>query len=87
MDVLSLWTRFAITGFEKTDRKDFFDLTIGNVPFGNYTVSDRRFDRYGFLIHDYFFAKALDQVRPGGTGTRQRGPLTAICGCDTKSLE
>ena len=56
----------AVTGFEKTDRKDFFDLAIGNVPFGNYTVSDRRFDRYGFLIHDYFFAKALDQVRPGG---------------------
>ena len=56
----------AVTGFEKTDRKDFFDLAIGNVPFGAYKVSDRQFDRYNFLIHDYFFAKALDQVRPGG---------------------
>ena len=56
----------AVTGFEKTDRKDFFDLAIGNVPFGSYKVSDRKFDRYNFLIHDYFFAKALDQVRPGG---------------------
>ena len=56
----------AVTGFEKTDRKDFFDLAIGNVPFGSYKVSDRKFDRYSFLIHDYFFAKALDQVRPGG---------------------
>ena len=55
-----------VTGFEKTDRKDFFDLAIGNVPFGAYKVSDRQFDRYNFLIHDYFFAKALDQVRPGG---------------------
>ena len=56
----------AVTGFEKTDRKDFFDLAIGNVPFGAYKVADRQFDRYNFLIHDYFFAKALDQVRPGG---------------------
>ena len=56
----------AVTGFEKTDRKDFFDLAIGNVPFGAYKVPDRQFDRYNFLIHDYFFAKALDQVRPGG---------------------
>ena len=56
----------AVTGFEKTDRKDFFDLAIGNVPFGAYKVSERQFDRYNFLIHDYFFAKALDQVRPGG---------------------
>ncbi|MBQ9210157.1 MAG: DEAD/DEAH box helicase family protein [Clostridia bacterium] len=55
-----------VTGFEKTDRKDFFDLAIGNVPFGAYKVADRQFDRYNFLIHDYFFAKALDQVRPGG---------------------
>lgn len=45
----------AVTGFEKTDRKDFFDLAIGNVPFGAYKVSDRQFDRYNFLIHDYFF--------------------------------
>ena len=56
----------AVTGFEKTDRKDFFDLAIGNVPFGAYKVADRQFDRYNFLIHDYFFAKALDQVRPSG---------------------
>ena len=56
----------AVTGFENTDRKDFFDLAVGNVPFGAYKVSDRQFDRYNFLIHDYFFAKALDQVRPGG---------------------
>ena len=45
----------AVTGFEKTDRKDFFDLAIGNVPFGAYKVADRQFDRYNFLIHDYFF--------------------------------
>ena len=56
----------AVTGFENIDRKDFFDLAVGNVPFGAYKVSDRQFDRYNFLIHDYFFAKALDQVRPGG---------------------
>ena len=56
----------AVTGFENTDRKDFFDLAVGNVPFGAYKVTDRQFDRYNFLIHDYFFAKALDQVRPGG---------------------
>ncbi len=56
----------SVTGFEKTDRRDFFDLAIGNVPFGAYKVADRQFDRYNFLIHDYFFAKALDQVRPGG---------------------
>ena len=45
----------AVTGFENTDRKDFFDLAVGNVPFGAYKVSDRQFDRYNFLIHDYFF--------------------------------
>lgn len=55
-----------ITGFEKTDRKDFFDLAVGNVPFGNYKVADKQYDRHNFFIHDYFFAKALDQVRPGG---------------------
>ena len=55
-----------VTGFEKTDRRDFFDLAIGNVPFGFYKLSDKRFDKQNFLIHDYFFAKALDQVRPGG---------------------
>ena len=56
----------TIAGFETTDRKDFFDVAIGNVPFGAYKVPDKAFDRYNFLIHDYFFAKALDQVRPGG---------------------
>jgi N12 class adenine-specific DNA methylase len=55
------------TGFEKTDTPDaFFDLAIGNVPFGNYNVVDKRYDKHKFHIHDYFFAKALDQVRPGG---------------------
>lgn len=58
--------RIEITGFEKTNRKDFFDVAVGNVPFGNYKVADRAFDKYGFLIHDYFFAKTLEQVRPGG---------------------
>ena len=58
--------QIEIRGFEKTSRKDFFDVAVGNVPFGNYKVADRAFDKYGFLIHDYFFAKALEQVRPGG---------------------
>ena len=58
--------RIEITGFEKTNRKDFFDVAVGNVPFGNYKVADRTFDKYGFLIHDYFIAKSLEQVRPGG---------------------
>lgn len=56
-----------ITGFEKTDYpNDFFDAAIGNVPFGQYKVADKAYDRNNFLIHDYFFAKALDKVRPGG---------------------
>ena len=58
--------RIEITGFEKTNRKDFFDVAVGNVPFGNYKVADRAFDKYGFLIHDYFLAKTLEQVRSGG---------------------
>ena len=58
--------RIEIKGFEKTSSKDFFDVAVGNVPFGNYKVADRPFDKYGFLIHDYFFAKTLEQVRPGG---------------------
>ena len=58
--------RIEITGFEKTNRKDFFDVAVGNVPFGNYKVADRALDKYGFLIHDYFLAKTLEQVRPGG---------------------
>jgi N12 class adenine-specific DNA methylase len=57
----------AIQGFEKTELPDsFFDLAIGNVPFGEYKVLDKRYDKLGFLIHDYFFARTLDKVRPGG---------------------
>ena len=56
----------TVAGFETTDRKDFYDLAIGNVPFGQYQVNDRAYNKLGFSIHDYFFAKALDQVRPGG---------------------
>ena len=56
----------TVAGFETTDRKDFFDLAVGNVPFGQYPVNDRAYNRLGFSIHNYFFAKALDQVRPGG---------------------
>lgn len=56
----------TISGFETTDRRDFYDLAIGNVPFGQYQVNDRAYNKLGFSIHDYFFAKALDQVRPGG---------------------
>lgn len=57
----------AIEGFEKTNLPDsFFDLAIGNVPFGSYTVSDKKYDKYKFHIHDFFFAKTLDKVRPGG---------------------
>ena len=56
-----------ITGFENTDYpNDFFDIAVGNVPFGQYKVADRQYDKYKFLIHDYFFAKTLDKVRPGG---------------------
>ena len=56
----------TLAGFETTDRRDFYDIAIGNVPFGNYRVSDKPYDRLGFSIHNYFFAKAIDQVRPGG---------------------
>ena len=56
----------TIAGFETTDRRDFYDLAIGNVPFGQYQVNDRAYNKLGFSIHNYFFAKALDQVRPGG---------------------
>ena len=56
----------TIAGFETTDRKDFFDLAVGNVPFGQYQVDDRAYNKLGFSIHDYFFAKTLGQVRPGG---------------------
>ena len=56
----------TVAGFETTNRRDFFDLAIGNVPFGQYQVNDRAYNKLGFSIHDYFFAKTLDQVRPGG---------------------
>ena len=56
----------TVAGFETTDRRDFYDLAVGNVPFGNYRVSDKPYDKLGFSIHNYFFAKTLDQVRPGG---------------------
>lgn len=56
----------TVAGFETTNRRDFFDLAVGNVPFGNYKVADKPYDKLGFSIHNYFFAKALDQVRPGG---------------------
>ena len=59
--------RIAVQGFEETSYPDsFFDCVIGNVPFGAYQVSDRKYDRYHFMIHDYFIAKSLDLVRPGG---------------------
>ena len=63
-----LYPRAEITvgGFETTDRRDFYDLAVGNVPFGQYQVNDRAYNKLGFSIHNYFFAKALDQVRPGG---------------------
>ena len=56
----------TVAGFETTDRRDIFDVAVGNVPFGNYKVNDRAYNKLGFNIHNYFFAKALDQVRPGG---------------------
>ena len=55
-----------VAGFQTTDRRDFFDLCVGNVPFGDYKVNDKPYNRLGFSIHNYFFAKAIDQVRPGG---------------------
>lgn len=56
----------TVGGFETTDRRDFYDLAVGNVPFGDYKVNDRPYNKLGFSIHNYFFAKVLDQVRPGG---------------------
>ena len=57
----------SVTGFERTHfSNDFFDVVVGNVPFGNYQVADRQYDRHHFMIHDYFLAKSLDKVRPGG---------------------
>ena len=56
----------TVAGFEITDRRDFYDLAVGNVPFGQYKVNDKAYNKLGFSIHNYFFAKAIDQVRPGG---------------------
>ena len=56
----------TVAGFETTDRRDFYDLAVGNVPFGQYKVNDKAYSKLGFSIHNYFFAKAIDQVRPGG---------------------
>ena len=56
----------TVAGFETTDRRDFYDLAVGNVPFGNYKVSDKAYNKLGFSIHNYFFAKTIDQIRPGG---------------------
>ena len=56
----------TVAGFETTDRRDFYDLAVGNVPFGQYKVNDKAYNKLGFSIHNYFFAKAIDQVRPGG---------------------
>ena len=56
----------TVAGFETTDRRDFYDLAVGNVPFGNYKVNDKAYNKLGFSIHNYFFAKAIGQVRPGG---------------------
>ena len=56
----------TVAGFETIDRRDFYDLAVGNVPFGNYKVNDKAYNKLGSSIHNYFFAKAIDQVRPGG---------------------
>ena len=56
----------TVAGFETTDRRDFYDLAVGNVPFGQYKVNDKAYNKLGFSIHNYFFAKAIDQARPGG---------------------
>ena len=56
----------TVAGFETTDRRDFYDLAVGNVPFGQYRANDKAYNKLGFSIHNYFFAKAIDQVRPGG---------------------
>ena len=56
----------TVAGLETTDRRDFYDLAVGNVPFGQYKVNDKAYNKLGFSIHNYFFAKAIDQVRPGG---------------------
>ena len=64
--MLYLQADITVAGFETTDRRDFYDLAVGNVPFGNYKANDKAYNKLGFSIHNYFFAKAIDQVRPGG---------------------
>ena len=63
---LYLEANIKVAGFETTDRRDFYDLAVGNVPFGNYKVNDKAYNKLNFSVHNYFFAKAIDQVRPGG---------------------
>ena len=63
---LYLEANIKVAGFETTDRRDFYDLAVGNVPFGQYKVNDKAYNKLGFSIHNYFFAKAIVQVRPGG---------------------
>ena len=70
----------TVAGFETTDRRDFYDLAVGNVPFGQYQVRDKAYDKLNFSIHNYFFAKALDQVRPGGVVAF----VTSRCTMDAK---
>ena len=65
----------TMAGFETTDRRDFYDLAVGNVPFGQYKVNDKAYNKLGFSIHNYFFAKAIDQVRPGGVVAFVHQPL------------
>ncbi len=66
----------TVAGFETTDRRDFYDLAVGNVPFGQYKVNDKAYNKLGFSIHNYFFAKAIDQVRPGGIPTENTFIIT-----------
>ena len=72
----------TISGFEKTSHRDFYDLVVGNVPFGEYRVADREYDRLGFPIHDYFLAKSIDQLRPGGI----MAVVTSMYTMDKKNL-
>jgi len=73
----------TVAGFETTDRRDFYDLAVGNVPFGQYKVNDKAYNKLGFSIHNYFFAKAIDQVRPGGGKVRVLLGSTAKMGAGT----
>ena len=75
----------TVAGFETTNRRDFFDLAVGNVPFGNYKVRDKGYDRLNFSIHNYFFAKTLDQVRPGGIIAFVTNAFRANAGTDVVS--